>query len=121
MTQAEINSAPVKISLNPDLNPLAQSLDPLILSCKFPEYCSPVDIYIAFVGPAGRAYFPDLNGLLGTNLDTYGANTIGNISYTFDNNGYVLKKGAWQIYWLIQPTGGNWSAYEFGGYQIRIE
>ncbi|MBI9092162.1 MAG: hypothetical protein JEZ12_23360 [Desulfobacterium sp.] len=90
--------------------------------CNFPKYLTPVDLFIAYIAPDGNAYYPNSNGVLVKNLEAYKSNTIGGVSAAFTNNNeFQFVKGVWQVYWLLQPTGGDWSAYEFGGYQVTIE
>ncbi len=105
---SEIEEAPVKLSFNEESE--------LIFSCSFPEYCDPFDLYIALVSPDETLYFSNSERKLVEYMEPYKTDTTGSFSETFDTTGNTLVKGSWQIYWLIQPHGGDWSAYTLGGY-----
>jgi hypothetical protein len=119
-TPAEIDAAPVGITREPE-GGKAQTLPTKpTFFCDFGEFCSPVDLYIAFVAPDGSQYFPDASGVLGPVLTAFKAGTTGGISQVFDAGGLTFVPGQWQVVWLVLPSGGDWSAYTFHQYTTPV-
>lgn len=112
-TQSEMDSAPVQIS---------DTSGAMVFSCSLPEYCLPVDIYFAYINPEGVIYFPNSSGELVNDFNPYQTSTTGGFSTNFSySSDLSFPRGLWQVYWLLQPSGGDWSAYELGQYSVNVE
>ncbi|MBI9092163.1 MAG: hypothetical protein JEZ12_23365 [Desulfobacterium sp.] len=115
-TPEEIANAPVKIQGSGSTPGSEQ------LRCIFPSYPSPVDIFLLYVAPDGSQYYPNTNGRLicDGSFGVYRSNVVDPQASTFDCSNLSKIDGEWQVYWLIHPVGGNWQAYEFGGYRMGV-
>jgi tetratricopeptide (TPR) repeat protein len=108
----DIDNAPVRISAD---------YSRIDARATFGEFCSDVDLYVAFVSSSGHIYFVDGRGRLTDEACVYKTATRGGFSENFDNNGHMLPFGEWQVYWLVMPSGGDFSAYELFSYRKNIE
>lgn len=105
----EIAAAPVRI------NSAGQAFE-----CTFPEFCSPVDIFIILVSPDGHVYFPDSKNQLSSTLQPFRTITSGGFSEVIDSSGVLPETGLWEILWLIRDSQSLWTAYSFSGYQAEL-
>lgn len=94
----------------------------ITFSCQIPGYNAAFDLYIMIVTPDGRIYYPDRTGMLTDGLTPFLVNSTGNVTTAFTPpDSYVPMSGQYSVFWLIQPTGGDWSAFLFSGYDIIVQ